>query len=332
MREERYHGLRRLARVSRAFRDTIVEELPSLVQTAQQVDNVNSYLDLYRIATRSKRMSRDSDVYTACSVVTNIRSAYTACSVKSRRRSSSLSYVQRRSICTAGSVTPTARTSYIVPHSASVCSTADRPARYTLMIDVPSPRTPNVLVESRSAGSRLSHMSYTLVLNLPSKHTVDLPETPADEDAPLQKQQKEARARAAILSAMQPLAIPLDPELPQPDVSPTTPLPSASAMKARTPRVPYWVRGSYRVSAHGYVRRTHSYSRRSGVRVPPTPRTIRRERRQGWGGEWKLGKMGTVVEGLKEIRTPAPPVPEKEGVAPPVPEKEVVVSPMGEAH
>ena len=75
MREERYHGLRRLARVSRAFRDTIVEELPSLVQTAQQVDNVNSYLDLYRIATRSRRMSRDSDVYTACSVVTNIRSA-----------------------------------------------------------------------------------------------------------------------------------------------------------------------------------------------------------------------------------------------------------------
>ena len=80
------------------------------------------------------------------------------------------------------------------------------------------------------------------------------------------------------------------------------------------------------------MRRTHSYSRRSGVRVPPTPRTISRERRQGWGGEWKLGKMATVVEGLKDIRTPAPPVPEKEGVAPPVPEKEVVVSPMGEAH
>ncbi|KAI0692932.1 hypothetical protein C8T65DRAFT_668931 [Cerioporus squamosus] len=337
MREERYHGLRRLARVSRAFRDTIVEELPSFAQSAQHVDNVNSYLDLYRIATKSRCMSRDSDVYTACSVVTDPQSAYTACSVKSRRRSSSLSCVQRRSLQSAGSMTPTARTSYIVPHSASVCSTADRPAHYTLMINVPSPRTPNVQVESRSAASGVSwRMSYTLVLNLPSKRSVDLPETPADEDAPLQKQQKEARARAAILTAMQPLATPLDPSLPQSDLSPTTPLPSA--WKVRSPRVPYWVRGTYRVSAQGYVRRTHSYSRRSGARVPATPRTIRRERRQGWGGEWKVGKMATVVEGLKEIRTPAPPVPEKEGmvVVPPVPEKEkeqeVVVSPVGEAH
>ncbi|RDX49478.1 hypothetical protein OH76DRAFT_1403715 [Lentinus brumalis] len=327
MREERYHGLRRLARVSRAFRDTIVEEIPSFAQSAQHVDNVNSYLDLYRFATKSRRMSRESDVYTACSVVTSRQSVYTACSVKSRRRSSSLSYVQRRSFQTAGSITPTARTSYVVPHSASVCSTTDRPSRYTLMINVPSPNTPNVLIESRSAASGLSwRMSYTLVLNMPTKRSVDLPETPADEDAPLQMQQKEARARAAILTAMQPL----DPELPQPDLSPTTPLPSA--MKARTPRVPYWVRGSYRVSAHGYVRRTHSYSRRSNVRVSTTPRTIRRERRQGWGGEWKHGKMATVVEGLKEIKTPAPPVPEKTEVMPPVPRTEVVVSPVGEAR
>ena len=39
--------------------------------------------------------------------------------------------------------------------------------------------------------------------------------------------------------------------------------------------------------------------------MPPTPRTMRRERRQGWV-EWQQGKLATAVEGLKEIKTPTP--------------------------
>ena len=39
---------------------------------------------------------------------------------------------------------------------------------------------------------------------------------------------------------------------------------------------------------------------------------MRRERRQGWGGEWRQGGMGRAVEGLKEIKTPVPRVPEKD--------------------
>ena len=330
MREERYHGLRRLARVSRAFRETIVEELSSIAQTVEQVDNVNSYLDLYRIATRSKRLTRDSDAYTAYSPCIEPDSAYTACSFTSRRRSHSFSDVQRRSMHTLRSatpiartsfivphsVTPSARTSFIVPHSATVCSEADRPSHYSILVDVPTPVRNAIVAEPRTAVSRrMSSMSYTLVLNVPPKPSASFPETPADEDSPLQQQQKAARARAAILAAMQPLQIPLNPELPQPDVSPVTPLPtSLPTSQAKTPRVPYWVRSSYRVSAHGYVRRTHSYSRRSGMRAPPTPRTIRRERRQGWGGQWTQGKIATVVQGLKEIQTPAPPVPPKDTV------------------
>ncbi|KAI0748922.1 hypothetical protein C8Q74DRAFT_379858 [Fomes fomentarius] len=325
MRQDRYYGLRRLASVSRAFRETIVDELPSIAQTVEDADNVNTYLDLYRIATKSKRLTRDSDAYTAYSPCIEPQSAYTACSFTSRRRSVSFSHMQRRSIYTARSATPTARTSFIVPHSvtpsartsfivpysATVFSAAVRPEHHSVLIDIPTP-VRNAIVEPRTAGShRMSSMSYTLVLNVPPKRS-GFPETPADEDSPLQQQQKAARSRAAIIAAMRPLEIPLGTE-PDFTPSPITPLPTS---QPKTPglHAPYWVRSSYRVSAHGYVRRTHSYSRRSGMRVPPTPRTIRKERRQGWGGQWTQGKIATAVEGLKEIQTPAPPVPEKDSV------------------
>lgn len=323
MRQDRYYGLRRLASVSRAFRETIVDELPSIAQTVEDADNVNTYLDLYRIATKSKRLTRDSDAYTAYSPCVDPQSAYTACSLSSRRRSVSFSHMQRRSIYTARSATPTARTSFIVPHSvtpsartsfivpysATVCSAADRPEHYSVLIDIPTP-VRNAIVEPRTAASRrMSSMSYTLVLNVPPKRSGGFPETPADEDSPLQQQQKAARSRAAILAAIRPLEMA---ELAQPDGTPS-PLPT-SQPKTPGAHAPYWVRSSYRVSAHDYVRRTHSYSRRSGLRVPPTPRTIRKERRQGWGGQWTQGKIATAVEGLKEIQTPAPRVPEKDSL------------------
>ncbi|TBU54285.1 hypothetical protein BD310DRAFT_82596 [Dichomitus squalens] len=322
MRQQRYYGLRQLARVSRAFRDTIVEELPSMAQVTEQVDNVNSYLDLYRIAS-ARRRDPEADVasmnldtaYTAYTDVTDVNEAYTAYTMHTpvstrhaRRRSSSLSRIQHRSMSSNASASPIARTSFIVPHSASVCSFQDQPARYTLVINVPSPRTPALLIPFTASTAHSARMSmsqsYTVVLSVPRDLKRDtLPETPADEDSPLQKQQKEARARAAILTAMmqsQPTTLALeDAAVP---FAPRTP----------GPRAPYWMRQSYHVSAHGYVRRTHSYSRRSGMRVPPTPKTVRRERRQGWGGEWKAGKLAAAVEGLKEIKTPAPPVPEKD--------------------
>ena len=333
MRQQRYYGLRRLARVSRAFRDTVVEELPSIAQVTEQVNNVNSYLDLYRIASaRPGESGEDAPLgtaYTACTDVTDVEEAYTAYAVRTpvsarhaRRRSSSLSRIQSRSMSSAASASPVARTSFIVPHSASIYSVEDQPARYTLVINVPSPRTPALLVPYTASTTRSARMSqsYTVVLSVPhSLKRNTLPDTPADDDSPLQKQQREARARAALLSALtqsepqaRSAALALD-DAPTPQAQAQAQVPSAP--RTPGPRAPYWVRQSYRVSAHGYVRRTHSYSRRSGARVPPTPKTVRRERRQGWGGEWKAGKLAAAVEGLKEIKTPAPPVPEKDAAA-----------------
>ncbi|KAI0077511.1 hypothetical protein K474DRAFT_1078266 [Panus rudis PR-1116 ss-1] len=60
------------------------------------------------------------------------------------------------------------------------------------------------------------------------------------------------------------------------------PSPVPSALEAvKSPRVPYWVKPKM------------SYP------VPKTPRTMRTERRQGWGGSWELGE---VVNKLKELQ------------------------------
>ncbi|KAL4251164.1 hypothetical protein ABKN59_004948 [Abortiporus biennis] len=68
-----------------------------------------------------------------------------------------------------------------------------------------------------------------------------------------------------------PLPPPTGP-LPPPPVS-TSPLPSMQDLKsAKTPRGPYWVKPTQ-------------------VSDPKTPRTVRTERRQGWGGAWNFWSM-----------------------------------------
>ncbi|KAI0777470.1 hypothetical protein BD413DRAFT_601862 [Trametes elegans] len=249
--EHRLRSLRRLARISRAFRDTIVEELaiPCLGEANQDIGNVKTYLDLYRMSVRfpSRRPQASAG----------------------RRRSHSvgepqprLSVVDVRPVYSAGP-----RTSFILPSS-----------------------TPS----TQYTGS-----PYFLALGSPPLSSY-APRSPTTDDSPLQQQQSVAQAKAVILGAdaqlmdrfRQGFAI----------RAPPTP--------GRSPRVsmPYWVRSAYRARESmltpGAARR-----RRTASRPPPTPRTIRRERRQGWGGEWRQGKLGKVVEKLREVgaqpQTPA---------------------------
>lgn len=56
--------------------------------------------------------------------------------------------------------------------------------------------------------------------------------------------------------------------------------PSSSKTPLKSPQAPYWV----------------------GAKAQPkTPRTVRNERRQGWGGQWNMGNVGRVVDQLKEM-------------------------------
>ena len=320
--EQQYQTLRHLAC---GLPDTAAEKLPSVSEAIEPAKNVSSYLDLYRVANQSVReidaASTVTDLataYTAYTDATNPDDAYTAfiaCTPVSarhhRRRSSSFSCAPRRpSALSNGTASPVPRSSFVVPHSASVYSFKDQPGRYTLVIKVPSPLTPSTLVPfpTNTANSSFTSRVCTFVLDTPRARR-DTLETPGDDSCPLQKQQREARVRA-VLEAM------------DKSVGPAS-TPSVPQTPARTPRGPYWVRQSYRISGQGSVRR-----RKSSARVPPTPRTVRRERRQGWGGEWRAGKMGAAVDGLREIKTPAPPVPPKEeedAKVPPVPTKDFII-------
>ncbi|KAI0367319.1 hypothetical protein BV20DRAFT_970739 [Pilatotrama ljubarskyi] len=260
--EHRLQTLRRLARMSRAFRETIVEEFAMSSmgpQATSEVHNVKTYLDLYRMS--MKVAARRSQMLAP----------------PGRRRSRSVSELQRQSVADSASVYSTdTRASFLMPRSAT--------------------------------SARFSRMSYVLALGSPPV-SPNVPDSPSSspaptEDSPLQQQQSVAQAKAVILGADAQLmeafrrrfgirqgSFSADPR--RISTHPTTP--RSPFATAKSPRVPYWVRSAYR-SREGSVRRKRAMSR-----LPPTPRTMRKERRQGWGGEWKRGKMGDVVEKLKEL-------------------------------
>ncbi|KAI0643978.1 hypothetical protein C8Q79DRAFT_927848 [Trametes meyenii] len=245
--KRKLQSLRRLARTSRAFRGNATAEVapPSLGQASEDMGNVKTYPDLYRMSTRQPR-----------------RSAL----VSGRRRSCSVGEPQRQSIADVLSVSsPDARTSYIVPLSASLAP-------------------------------------YVVALGSPALSPA-ITSPPAMDDSPLQQQQSVAQAKAAILGtdAQRMESFRRGFRIHALPATPSTPLRAFASIKS--PKAPYWVRSAYRPrdSTHGSIRR--SQSRRGASRPPPTPRTMRRERRQGWGGEWKRGKMGAAVEKLKEVET-----------------------------
>ncbi|KAI0635340.1 hypothetical protein C8Q77DRAFT_699047 [Trametes polyzona] len=262
--EHRMQTLRRLARMSRAFRDTIIEELavPSVnVVATPEVQNVKTYLDLYRMSVCPPRRSQIL--------------------AQGRRRSRSVGgEPQRRSVLSVYSAG--ARTSFVLPPSTTSTHPSER-VSYVLALGSPDSPVP-IATPASPSPSRLV------------------------DDSPLQQQQSVAQAKAVILGT--------DAQLMESfrrgfgirvasrrrtggsGKTPGTPL---SATMPKSPKVPYWVRSAYRnrESLHSAGRR-----RRAGVsRPPPTPRTMRKERRQGWGGEWRVGKMAAVVEKLKEVES-----------------------------
>ncbi|CCM05319.1 uncharacterized protein FIBRA_07533 [Fibroporia radiculosa] len=91
--------------------------------------------------------------------------------------------------------------------------------------------------------------------------------------------------------------------------APTGPLPSPpmspSLPDVRSPRVPYWVRSSFRPRDSLLV-----LQRAEGTGDPPvntkrasrtTLRARRIERRMGWGGQWNQGNLAGMIESLKEL-------------------------------
>ncbi|KAF9811517.1 hypothetical protein IEO21_06568 [Rhodonia placenta] len=137
----------------------------------------------------------------------------------------------------------------------------------------------------------------------------------------LRRKRSLARAKASIIGADALLMArfrtgfgtrPLDfavPSLP----APTGPLPSPPVSPAiadvRSPRAPYWVRRSFRprdslqalhlIEPPAAPVRPKRSSRGDGR---ATPRTLRFERRMGWGGQWNQGSLAGAIDTLKDLQ------------------------------
>lgn len=145
--------------------------------------------------------------------------------------------------------------------------------------------------------------------------------SPEPVTSPVRRERSIAQARRSILTDdAQKMARfrtrfgvrPLEFALPETPMPPAGPLPSppyspALPIEVRSPRVPYWVRNSYRpkdgMQALALVnmcydpegkRRGAKDKRKGGLR---TPRTQKFERRMGWGGDWNSG----LVDSLKQL-------------------------------
>lgn len=112
--------------------------------------------------------------------------------------------------------------------------------------------------------------------------------SPQDDDVAIKRKRSLANAKAAIIGTdaklMAQFRVGFGTSVPpMPRARPTTPLPTSplpSALLAvKSPRAPYWIRPT----------------------DPKTPRTLRTERRMGWGGAWNVGSMGVMVNQLREL-------------------------------
>ena len=186
-----------------------------------------------------------------------------------------------------------------------------------------APREPVLSPSARRASVASSLFSPSIYSQMsPTGRSPAFPGSPEPVTSPMQRQRTIAKARRSILTedaqkmasfrtrfGVRPLEFAL-PNTPMP--LPIGPLPSppcspALPVEVRSPRVPYWVKNSYRpkdgMQALELVnmcydpegkRRAAKNKRKS---VLPTPRTQRFERRMGWGGEWN----SNLVDSLKQL-------------------------------
>ncbi|OBZ77275.1 hypothetical protein A0H81_01643 [Grifola frondosa] len=258
--QDKLEGLQRLARMSRCIGGSAPLELvlPSLVQAGERAIWVKSYLDLYRMA-----LTHDISI-----TPTTKRT-----SRGTRRRSQSVgnlvSWAETENRNRLSTAENRSATSHTVPMSAA-----------STMLPYLKPLTSADVAADPSLAPYLALPS--------SRHTTYEP-----LEDPLQHQQFIAHAKAAILGADAVLMASFRQNFPPRSLEhvlavcplPSPPVPSPLAA-VRSPRVPYWVKTSFRPrpsTAHpyGHARRRKS---RASVWPPATPRTMRRERRQDGEG------------------------------------------------
>ncbi|KAH9923840.1 uncharacterized protein B0H18DRAFT_955688 [Fomitopsis serialis] len=333
---EKLQNLEKLAQYSAVG---IPQEMiyPSFGQVEEKTEQITCFLDLYRMGTMGQVPGRSaslaSGLHTAPVPVpevtlTSPTAAVTALLIKRRGRANSRSStgsMKRRSRSAGDFYSVTDALALESPsfgarmnsqlHAASVLSPV---GTYSAFLAPPEP------VLSAGRASFTSALFSPSIYSQISARSAEFPLSPELVTSPVQRQRTIAKARRSILTddaqrmatfrtrfgvrplefalPVTPLPLPMGP-LPSPPMSPAPPA------EVRSPRVPYWVKSSYRPrdSTHALelvnMRYDPEGKRRSAKRktVLPTPTTQRFERRMGWGGEWNQGGMANWVDSLKQL-------------------------------
>ncbi|GJE99029.1 hypothetical protein PsYK624_152670 [Phanerochaete sordida] len=252
---------------------------PSLGQVATTAAHVSTFLDLYRV-----RASDDAHLATVKSPTSVDAEAWAPLaapgtpSVPRRRRgtlrrSRSLSDIQRGVALTSDAVhSPTARRAATLDGHPGGVNRAARPGS-----DTPLESAQRAIVDGDAR--RMAEFRRRFGAR-PARLAARLP----PPDAPLPSPPPPS-ALLSVKSPLPPALIAPRAVVVVPQASAYARLVTIPASSLPSPQAPYWVKTA-----------------KTGGAVPKTPRTMRSERRQGWGGTWTMGSIGQVVHRLKDAQ------------------------------
>ncbi|GBE84063.1 hypothetical protein SCP_0600410 [Sparassis crispa] len=315
--QRKLEKLEKLDKLARCKDDIFPPEFiyPSLGQVSEKVEKISSYLDLYRMGAKDdshlpRTRYEDQEYISVRAEVgdpdntTRSRPVSRGLSM-SRRRSRSVG--DFHSFAALGSSQAEAGSGSrfsIQMNSLAVQSPSSAVTRASYF-------SPSVYSDTASFGvDSAADVAALAALNSPRKRACSIMSAKQSILGADAKLMAEFRTRFGTR--------PLDFHFP-PFPAPTCPLPSPPVSptleQVKSPKVPYWVKSSFRphtsgayalgfpdVGPYAQVKSASTASRKNGHLAPPaTPRTRRVERRQGWGGHWNQGTMGGVIDQLRQL-------------------------------
>ncbi|KZT71126.1 hypothetical protein DAEQUDRAFT_764060 [Daedalea quercina L-15889] len=314
---------------------------PSFGQMEEQTEQITSYLDLYRMGSSTSHLpERSASLPVGVQPAAAVPQPIPQVTISSPTAAISALLVERRGRANSRSSTgSTKRRSRSVGDFYSITdalalespSFGARMSRQMHAASAMSPvgtnsaflAPPEPVLSARRASFASTLFSPSIYSQM-SPRSPEFPLSPEQVTSPVQRQRTIAKARRSILTddaqkmasfrtrfgvrplefalPVTPLPLPTGP-LPSPPVSPAPPA------EVRSPRVPYWVKSSYRprdttqalelVNMHFDPEGKRRAAKRRSIM--PTPKTQRFERRMGWGGEWNQGSMASLVGSLKQM-------------------------------
>ncbi|KAJ3478752.1 hypothetical protein NLI96_g9538 [Meripilus lineatus] len=268
----------KMEKLARCLGENIPQEIvyPSFGQVGQEADKVDSFLDLYR-----KRTVDDMEFLNLKSPAPRVNKQDWACFDEVDLVEVDAGKTRKK----------------MLRRSRSLGSLED----FYSAVEILDLKSPHMLASAHQVDHRPSPLSpaqqVTAAGDISPLLTSPIPNIFEEIDIKVARKKSIANAKATILGAdavrmahfrrdfrrrrPPPLNLTFGPRRPVRNASMITPYPATPSplVAVKSPRAPYWVQ-PFKV-------------------VPKTPRTLRTERRQGWGGPWNFWSIGEIMDRSK---------------------------------